>query len=316
MAENANEIDLIWNSTNSGVGTAVTTYYIYRSTVASFTPATSNQIGTTKSNWFQDALCVASTQYYYQVLAKNSIGVSPTSEIVTAATPALDPALWGGAPFWDASGLPAKQNVVMMKFLNRTNGKYTDDQITWTAKINGVASQFTIAQQPYYDMPANSSGRMYFFLNDPTLAENNTNYWDFIEFTVGPTSINMDTTRVDALGVKIAFNLTCGDGTNVALGENEQTFTEDRSVTFQRYANAVPSTPGGDFQSDLIDAPKRSGLQRWRSRPELLRRLHLGHLVVQRNHNSGGGAEWFRARFHSFSFRRNLPAYRIDLRYA
>jgi hypothetical protein len=225
--------------------------------VASFTPATSNQIGTTKSNWFQDALCVASTQYYYQVLAKNSIGVSPTSEIVTAATPALDPALWGGAPFWDASGLPAKQNVVMMKFLNRTNGKYTDDQITWTAKINGVASQFTIAQQPYYDMPANSSGRMYFFLNDPTLAENNTNYWDFIEFTVGPTSINMDTTRVDALGVKIAFNLTCGDGTNVALGENEQTFTEDRSVTFQRYANAVPSTPGGDFQSDLIHAPYR-----------------------------------------------------------
>jgi hypothetical protein len=54
-----------------------------------------------------------------------------------------------------------------------------------------------------------------------------------------------------------SINLTCSYGTNVALGENEQTFTEDRSVTFQRYANAVPSTPGGDFQSDLIDAPYR-----------------------------------------------------------
>jgi len=144
-----------------------------------------------------------------------------------------------------------------MKFLNRTNGKYTDSQIIWTANINGVASQFTIAQQPFFDMPANSAGRMYFYLNDPTLAQNDTNYWDFIEFTVGPTSINMDTTRVDAFGVKIAFNLTCSDGTNVALGENEQTFMEDRSVTFQRYANAVPSTAGGDFQSDLEFAPFR-----------------------------------------------------------
>jgi hypothetical protein len=249
MAENANEIDLLWNSTNSGVGTVVTEYTIYRSTTSPFTPASTNQIGTTKSNWFQDALCTASTQYYYQVLASNSIGTSPSSATVTATTPALNPNLWGGAPFWDASGLPAKKNVVMMKFLNRTNGVYADDQIIWTATINGVASQFTIAQQPYYDMPANSSGRMYFFLNDPTLSENNTNYWDFIEFTVGPTSINMDTTRVDAFDVKIAFNLTCGDGTNIALGENQQTFTEDRSVTLQRFLSAVPSGSNGDFQA-------------------------------------------------------------------
>jgi hypothetical protein len=34
MAENANEIDLIWNSTNSGVGTVATEYYIYRSTTS------------------------------------------------------------------------------------------------------------------------------------------------------------------------------------------------------------------------------------------------------------------------------------------
>ena len=106
-------------------------------------------------------------------------------------------------------------------------------------------------------MGANSAGRMYFFLNDPTGNEDNTDYWDFIEFTVGATSINMDTTRVDAFGLKIAFNLTCGDGTNIALGENEETFMEDRSVTFQRYANAVPSTAGGDFQSDLVYAPYR-----------------------------------------------------------
>ena len=259
LAENANEIDLLWNSTNSGVGTVPTEYYIYRSTTPGFTPSASNQIGTTKSNWFQDELASASTQYYYQVLANNSIGVSPSSSTVSATTPALNPNLWGGAPFFDGSGIPATPSgdVLTVKFLNRTNGKYTDDQITWTATINGVASAYTFAQQPTFAMPANSAGRMYFFLNDPSLAEDNTDYWDFIEFTVGPTSINMDTTRVDAFGVKIAFNLACGDGTNVALGENEETFMEDRSVTFQRYANAVPATTGGDFQADLLYAPYR-----------------------------------------------------------
>jgi fibronectin type 3 domain-containing protein len=256
MAENANEIDLIWNSTNSGVGTVATTYYIYRSTTSPFTPASTNLIGTTKSNWFQDAVATASTQYYYQVLANNTIGTSPSSATVTATTPALNPNLWGGAPFWDASNMPALPagDTVMMKFLNRTNGKYTNDQITWTANINGVASQYTFAQQPTFAMPPNSSGRMYFFLNDPTLAEDNTDYWDYIEFTAGPTSINMDTTRVDALGVKIAFKLTCGDGTNIALGENQQTFMEDRSVTFQRYLAASPYNLSGsapyDYQTD------------------------------------------------------------------
>ncbi|MGD0938781.1 MAG: carbohydrate-binding protein [Terracidiphilus sp.] len=259
MAENANEIDLIWNSTNSGVGTSVTTYSIYRSTTATFTPSSSNQIGATKSNWFQDALCTASTHYYYQVLASNSIGASPTSTTVSATTPALNPNLWGGAPFWDASGIPAKPAgaTLMVKFLNRTNGMYTNSQITYNATINGATVNTSIAANPTYAMGANSAGRMYFFLNDPTGNEDDTDYWDFIEFTVGATSINMDTTRVDAFGLKIAFNLSCSDGTNVALGENEETFTEDRSVTFQRYKNAAPSTAGGDFQSDLVYAPYR-----------------------------------------------------------
>jgi hypothetical protein len=171
---------------------------------------------------------------------------------VTAATPVLNPNLWGGAPFWDARNIPTKPagDTLMIKFLNRTNGKYADNQITYTATINGSTVNSTIAANPTYAMGANSSGRMYFFLNDPTLSEDNTDYWDFIEFTVGPTSINMDTTRVDAFDVKIAFNLTCSDGTNIAIGENQQTFTEDRSVTLQRYLAGVPSGANGDFQVD------------------------------------------------------------------
>ena len=242
----------------------VTEYYIYRSTTSPFIPAASNLIGTTKSNWFQDALCAASTHYYYQVLANNSIGVSPSSVTVAATTPALNPNLWGGAPFWDASDIPALPagDTLMVKFLNRTNGKYTDDQIIYTATINGNTVNTSIAQNPTYAMGPNSSGRMYFFLNDPIADEDENDYWDYIEFTVGATSINMDTTRVDALGVKIAFNLTCGDGTNVALGENEETFQEDRSVTLQRYLTAAPYNLSAaapfDFQTDeTMYAPYR-----------------------------------------------------------
>jgi fibronectin type 3 domain-containing protein len=264
MAQNANEIDLIWNSTNSGVGTVVTEYNIYRSTVAAFTPSTGNLIGQTKSNWFQDVLCSASTHYYYQVLATNSIGTSPTSSTVNATTPALAANLWGGAPFWDASNIPALPagDTVMMKFLNRTNGVYTDSQITWSATLNGASTSYTFAEQPTFAMPPNSSGRMYFYLNDPSLNLDNTDYWDYIEFTAGPTSINIDTTRVDALGLKIAINLTCSDGTNIAVGENQQTFTEDRSVTFQRYLNAMPYNLSGpapyNFQTDgTMYAPYR-----------------------------------------------------------
>ena len=44
-------------------------------------------------------------------------------------------------------------------------------------------------------MPANSAGRMYFYLGTP-----NGPYFDFIEFTIGASSINVDTTRVDRFG--------------------------------------------------------------------------------------------------------------------
>ena len=79
--------------------------------------------------------------------------------------------------FWgDTSTIPAAQNVLEVKILNRTNGQYPDSQVYWS--YNGVAH--SIAEQPYFDMPVNSAGRMYFYLGSP-----NSQYFDFIEFTVG-----------------------------------------------------------------------------------------------------------------------------------
>jgi hypothetical protein len=141
-----------------------------------------------------------------------------------------------GAPpasFWgNTSAIPAATHVLEVSIVNQTNGQYPDSQVYWS--FNGQTQ--SIAQQPYIDMPANSAGRMYFYLGSP-----NSAYYDFIEFTVGSSSINVDTTRVDRFGLKLALLLHGHDGSNQEVGENYATFQESRSATFQRFQNSVPT---------------------------------------------------------------------------
>lgn len=135
--------------------------------------------------------------------------------------------------FWgDTSGIPPAQNVLVVKVLNRTNGRYPDSQVYWS--YNGQAH--SIADQPYFDMPVNTAGRMYFHLGSPT-----SQYYDFIEFTVGPAVFNGNTTRVDAFGLKLAMRLHAHDGYDAAVGEDLATFAEDRAVTFQKFIDEVPA---------------------------------------------------------------------------
>jgi hypothetical protein len=135
--------------------------------------------------------------------------------------------------FWgDTSSIPAAQNVLTVEVLNRTNGKYPDSQVYWS--FNGQTH--SIAEQRYLDMPANSAGRMYFYLGAP-----NSQYYDFLEFTVGPTVFNGNTTRVDAFGLKLAMRLHAHDGYDVQVGDDYQTFQEDRATTFGKFAAEVPA---------------------------------------------------------------------------
>jgi len=149
-----------------------------------------------------------------------------------------------GAPpdsWWgDTSTIPAAQNVLTVKVLNRTNGQYPDSQVFWS--FNGQTA--SIAQQPFIDMPANSSGRMNFFLGAP-----NGQFFDFIEFTVGAAFIDVDTTRVDRFGIKLAMLVHAHDGSEQEIGENFATFQENRTVTFQRFQNFVPT----EFKSLATD---------------------------------------------------------------
>ncbi|HEU4328620.1 MAG TPA: discoidin domain-containing protein [Roseiflexaceae bacterium] len=148
------------------------------------------------------------------------------------ATPTPTPTPPGGDFWGDTSNIPPANNELMFKFLNRTNGRFSDSEIFWS--FNGETH--SIAERPYFDMPVNSAGRMYFYLGSP-----NSQYSDFIEFTIGPNMFNGNTTRVDWFGIKLAMRLRAEDGYDVAVGENLATFQEDRAATFQRFVNAMPA---------------------------------------------------------------------------
>jgi len=243
-ASSANEIDLSWPESTA---TAPVQYLIFRSTSSSFTPSSANQIGTTKSNAYNDVVLAASTTYYYQVEASSPSGITTYPGTVAATTLALGE----NTPFWGPGNIPAAPagDVMTFAFVNRTNGQFPDNQVWWSTTIGGVTTTNTIAAQPYFEMPANSSGRMEFYLGSQGTS---SPYSDFIEFTIGPTSFNGDTTRVDQFGVKLAMQLACGDGTDIAVGENSATFAESRASTFQRYVSQVQAP----FQTlGQIDAP-------------------------------------------------------------
>lgn len=154
----------------------------------------------------------------------------------TSPTSTPNPPASTSTDFWDAGNIPAAKNVMIFKFLNRTNGQYPDSQVFWSVTINGVTTAHSIAEQQYFDMPANSSGRIYFYLGAL-----NSKYYDFIEYTIGPARFNGNTTRVDAFGIKLAFRLHCADGYEATVGEDAATFAEDRATTFQRFINEVPA---------------------------------------------------------------------------
>ncbi|WP_050062120.1 malectin domain-containing carbohydrate-binding protein [Silvibacterium bohemicum] len=247
-ASSPNEIDLTFPASTAA---APVIYNVFRSTTSPFTPSGSNQVGSTKSNFYNDVVLTASTTYYYTVQASGPSGTTTVGGPVNATTLSLAP---NTPPFWDASNLPATPSgdLITIKFLNRTNGQYPDSQVYWSIDIGGVTTTNSIAAQPTLAMPANASGRIYFYLG--AVNQNTNNYWDFLEYTLGATFMNMNSTRVDAFGLKYAFQLSCSDGTDIAIGETGGSFAESRASFFQRYINAVPA----DFQTlAQLQAPYR-----------------------------------------------------------
>jgi hypothetical protein len=144
----------------------------------------------------------------------------------TTTPPPTSDAFWG-----DTSSIPPAHNVLTVKVLNKTNGAFADSQVFWTF----AGQTHSIAEQPFVDMPANSAGRMVFHLGSAT-----SQFTDFIEFTVGATVFNGNTTRVDGFGLKLALRLHAADGFDAQVGEDQATFAQSRAATFQQFVNEVP----------------------------------------------------------------------------
>ncbi|MGD0699096.1 MAG: carbohydrate-binding protein, partial [Trebonia sp.] len=142
---------------------------------------------------------------------------------------------FGGFPatFWgNTSSIPSTSNAIEFDFINATNGAYPDSEVYWS--VNGVTE--SIAQSPYYSMASCNSCRINFYLGSTT-----SQYHDFIELNSSGTTINADTSRVDAFGLPLAIHLHNSDGTDTVVGEDDQVFAESRTALFTQFENFVPA---------------------------------------------------------------------------
>lgn len=177
-------------------------------------------------------------------------GVAATRAAPTTPTAVADQAnvaaVAGDPPasFWGSTrDIPAAKRVLEVEIVNRTNGHFTNGQVYWS--FDGT--ERSLAQQRYIDMPANSAGRMYFYLGSP-----GGTYYDFIEFTVGQGLINVDTTRVDRFGLKLALLVHAHRGSTQEVGEDYATFRQSRTATFAAFEKFVPAP---FKQLATVDAP-------------------------------------------------------------
>jgi len=165
---------------------------------------------------------------------------------MTFATAGSGGGSYGGFPsgFWgNTSSIPSASGAIEFDFLNATNGQYPDSEVYWD--VNGVEE--SIAQSPYYTMTSCNSCRIYFYLGSAT-----SQYYDFIELNSSGTTINADTSRVDAFRLPLAIHLHNSDGSDVVVGEDDQVFSESRTALFQQFENSVPAP----FQQlATVDAP-------------------------------------------------------------
>jgi hypothetical protein len=142
---------------------------------------------------------------------------------------------YGGFPssFWgNTSSIPSASNAIEFDFINATNGQYPNSEVYWD--VNGVEE--SIAQSPYYTMTSCTACRIYFYLGSP-----GSSYQDFIELNSSGTTINADTSRVDAFGLPLAIHLHNSNNTDTVVGEDDQVFSESRSALFTQFENFVPA---------------------------------------------------------------------------
>ncbi len=136
-------------------------------------------------------------------------------------------------------------------FVNKTNGKFTDDQCFWS--LDGGRAWHSFAREPAVPCPR-GNGRVYFRLGPaPRNFDDFTTYWDFIEYAYGGGTWNGNTTQVDAFCIPMT----------IALGDKKVGISESRSKLFEAFRNEAPREFKACVKGDQwILSPCRAGFRK------------------------------------------------------
>jgi hypothetical protein len=162
-----------------------------------------------------------------------------------AADAALSPALVG------QTKEPAPAGGLIYTFINKTNGKFANDQCFWS--LDGGREWHSFAKQPTVPCP-NGNGRVYFRLGDaPKNFDDYEAYWDFIEYAYGGGTWNGNTTQVDAFCIPLT----------IELGHKKLGITESRRQLVRAFSKEAPqefkACVKGDFR---IVSPCKAGFSK------------------------------------------------------
>ena len=146
------------------------------------------------------------------------------------------------------SGQAQEPDGLNYKFVNKTNGKFTDEQCFWS--LNSGRDWHSFAKESTVACPT-GNGRVYFRLGAaPKNFDDREAYWDFIEYAYAKGTWHGNTTQVDAFCIPIT----------IELGKKKVGITESRQKLFDAFRKEAPkefqACAKGDF---WILSPCRAG---------------------------------------------------------
>jgi beta-galactosidase len=147
------------------------------------------------------------------------------------------------------SGLhAARADGLNYKFVNKTNGKFTDEQCFWS--LNGGREWHSFAKEQSVKCPT-GNGRVYFRLGEaPRNLDDRKAYWDFIEYAYAKDTWHGNTTQVDAFCIPLT----------IELGDKKYGITESRARLFQAFRKEAPKEFQACAKDDFwILSPCRAG---------------------------------------------------------
>jgi hypothetical protein len=150
----------------------------------------------------------------------------------------------------DGKSKPAAAGGTVYRFVNKTGGKFKDEECFWS--LNGGRDWHSFAKEP--TAPCAGNGRVYFCLGTkPKNFDDRTTYWDFIEYNYAKGTWYGNTTQVDAFCIPLT----------IELGKHKVGITESRSKLFEAFRKECPKEFKDCVKGDLwILSPHRAGFDK------------------------------------------------------